>query len=135
MAQITPSSKYTIQAGDTLSSVAQQAYGDSKQWQKIYDANKGVIGNDPGLLHPGSVIAIPTLTPPQPKECSVTAPLGINVRSAPNSQGTIVGTYTRGTILNYVEVVPGETVDGNPLWGHSKQGNYFWLGATDHPNG
>ncbi len=131
----TPGANYTIEAGDTLSSIAQKAYGDSNQWQKIYTANEQVIGNNPSLLHPGTVITIPVLTPPQPKECSVTSAVGINVRSAPNSQGAIVATYTRGTVLNYVEVVAGELVDSNPLWGYSKQGNYFWLGATDHPNG
>jgi hypothetical protein len=31
--------------------------------------------------------------------------------------------------------VMGETVDGNAHWGHSDQGYYCWLGATDHPNG
>ena len=40
-----------------------------------------------------------------------------------------------GTVLNFVQVVIGENVAGNPRWGHSQQGHYFWLGGTDHPNG
>ncbi|OLB55936.1 MAG: hypothetical protein AUI01_07200 [Ktedonobacter sp. 13_2_20CM_2_56_8] len=79
MAQATPGSNYTVQPGDTLSSIAQRAYGDANQWQKIYDANKQVIGNDPNLIRPGEVLFIPPVTPPQPKTCKVTAaqsPLG-----------------------------------------------------------
>ncbi len=59
----------------------------------------------------------------------------LNVRTQPNSQSTLVATYSRGTVLNYYEVVNGENVAGNPRWGHSVQGHYFWLGGTDHPNG
>ncbi|TMC98723.1 MAG: LysM peptidoglycan-binding domain-containing protein, partial [Chloroflexi bacterium] len=63
MAQATPGSNYTVQAGDTLSSIAQRAYGDANQWQKIYDANKQVIGNDPNQIRPGEVLYIPPVTP------------------------------------------------------------------------
>src|SRR2546428_430742 len=63
MAQATPGSNYTVQPGDTLSSIAQQAYGDSNKWQIIYDANKQVIGSDPNLIHPGQVLYIPVLSP------------------------------------------------------------------------
>src|SRR2546430_16517623 len=63
MAQATPGSNYTVQPGDTLSSIAQQAYGDANQWQRIYDANKQVIGNDPNLIRPGEVLSIPALSP------------------------------------------------------------------------
>jgi hypothetical protein len=59
----------------------------------------------------------------------------LNVRTAPNEQATVVSTFNRGSVLNYFEVVDGETVAGNPRWGHSVQGHYFWLGGTDHPNG
>jgi hypothetical protein len=59
----------------------------------------------------------------------------LNVRTAPNDQAAIVATYNRGSVLNYVEIVDGENIAGNPRWGHSAQGHYFWLGGTDHPNG
>ena len=62
MAQATPGSNYTVQQGDTLSSIAQQAYGDGNKWQIIYDANKQVIGSDPNLLRPGEVLYIPPVT-------------------------------------------------------------------------
>ena len=59
----------------------------------------------------------------------------LNVRTAPDEQATIVSTYPRGSVLNFYEVVQGESVAGNPRWGHSVQNHYFWLGGTDHPNG
>lgn len=136
--QSSSTTTYTVRVGDSLWSIAQQFYGDGNQWNKIYDANKQVIGPDPNNLRPGIVLTIPSTTPPtppQPTWCIVTAPSGINVRSAPTSQAGIVATYTVGASLNYVQVVTGESVSGNPLWGCSQQGHYFWLGATDHPNG
>jgi hypothetical protein len=59
----------------------------------------------------------------------------LNIRTEPNDQSALVSTYSRGSVLNYFEVVQGENVAGNSLWGHSIQGHYFWLGGTDHPNG
>lgn len=66
--------------------------------------------------------------------CKVTVD-ALHIRSAPNSQSTLVNTFPRGTVLNFIAVVNGENVQGNPRWGHSAQGHYFWLGGTDHPNG
>ncbi len=132
MAQPTPGSTYTVQQGDTLSSIAQQAYGDANEWQKIYDANAQTIGNDPNLLQPGEILHIPFLAP---KTCVVTAPGGLHIRAAATSQSALIASYSPGTILNYIEVVHGENVAGNPHWGRSEQGHYFWLGGTDHPNG
>lgn len=63
--------------------------------------------------------------------CTVTVD-ELNIRAQPTSQSALVATYPRGTILNFVEVVNGENVDGNPHWGHSEQGHYFWLGGTDY---
>ena len=132
---VIPGSDYTVEPGDTLSGIALQAYGNGNDWQIIYHANTQVIGPDPNLLRPGEVLFIPTLTPPQVKTCVVTAAEGINIRTEPTSQSGSIASYPSGTVLNYVEVVVGENVDGNELWGRSEQGHYFWMGATDHPNG
>ena len=134
MAQAIPSSNYTVQQGDTLFSIAQQAYGDGNQWQKIYSANPQ-IGNNPNVLSPGEKLYIPQVMGPPIKTCKVTIDSGLNVRTAPTSQSAIIASYPRGTILNFVEVVQGENVDGNSYWGHSEQGHYYWMGGTDHPNG
>ncbi len=50
---------YTVQEGDTLSSIAEQFYGDANEWQKIYDANRDVIGDDPDQIAVGIQLAIP----------------------------------------------------------------------------
>jgi LysM repeat protein len=138
MAQATPGSDYIVQSGDTLFSIAQQAYGDGNEWPKIYDANKQVIGKDPNVIRPGEVLHIPPVTPPPPpppKTCKVTAAQGLNIRAAATSNSALIASYPVGTVLNYIEVVIGENVAGNPHWGHSEQGHYYWMGGTDHPNG
>ncbi len=66
--------------------------------------------------------------------CTVTVD-ELNIRAQPTSQSALVATYPRGTVLNFVEVVNGENVDGNPRWGHSEQGHYYWLGGTNCPTG
>jgi nucleoid-associated protein YgaU len=58
---ILPGTNYTVQQGDTLSKIAQQAYGDGNLWPKIYEANKPVIGPNPNLIRPGEVLRIPIL--------------------------------------------------------------------------
>src|SRR5579872_2330704 len=117
---VTPGSKYAVQQGDTLTSLAQQAYGDGNVWQVIYNANKQVIGNDPNHIVPGEVLSIPAI-----KSCTVTVAGGLNIRSAPTSQSSLITNYPGGTALNFIEVVNGENVIGNPHWGHSKQNHYY----------
>lgn len=130
MAQPTPDSDYLVQQGDTLFSIAQQAYGDGNQWRVIAKANNI---SDPNLIYPGQVPYIPTIGPT--KTCTVTSANGLNARAAPTSNSTLINSFSPGTVLSYFEVVKGENVARNPLWGHSDQGYYFWLGGTDHPNG
>jgi surface antigen len=66
--------------------------------------------------------------------CMVTID-NLNIRAQATSQSALVASYPRGSILNFMEVVNGENVDGNPHWGHSEQGHYFWLGGTNCPEG
>ena len=49
---------YTIKSGDSLSKIAEAMYGDSGQYDKIFEANKEVIG-DPDKIYPGQQIRIP----------------------------------------------------------------------------
>jgi nucleoid-associated protein YgaU len=53
--------KHTVAAGETLSQIAQKYYGsvEKTQWMKIYEANKAVIGADPGKIKPGQELVIP----------------------------------------------------------------------------
>ena len=52
---------YVVQPGDTLSSIAREYYGDAwaTSWQRIYEANRDVIGDDPGRLQIGMTLDIP----------------------------------------------------------------------------
>lgn len=55
---------YVVEQGDTLSSIAQRAYGDGNQWPVIYNANKQVIGNNPNVIQAGQVLHIPPALSP-----------------------------------------------------------------------
>jgi nucleoid-associated protein YgaU len=57
--QVAGGDSYTVQSGDTLATIAQQYYGDSTQWRRIYDANKDTIGDDPDKLKLGTKLTIP----------------------------------------------------------------------------
>lgn len=46
---------YTVQAGDSLSSIASKY---NTTWQEIYNNNKSIIGNNPNLIYPGQVLKI-----------------------------------------------------------------------------
>lgn len=50
---------YTVEAGDTLATIADKFYGDSTAWRKIYDANKSAVGDDPDKLKVGTQLRIP----------------------------------------------------------------------------
>jgi prophage tail gpP-like protein len=60
MPKATPGIPYTVVAGDTLSGIAKQAYGDGNQWKKIFQANSTTLkSGDPNLIFPGEIITIP----------------------------------------------------------------------------
>ncbi|MFO0875611.1 MAG: LysM peptidoglycan-binding domain-containing protein [Phycisphaerales bacterium] len=50
---------HVVQSGETLYALARSLYGDGESWRTIYDANKGVIGNDPTALKVGMKLRIP----------------------------------------------------------------------------
>lgn len=49
---------YTVRAGDTLSKIAKEMYGDASQWKKIHLANADRI-KDPDKIQPGWTLSIP----------------------------------------------------------------------------
>ena len=53
-----PAQKYTVKAGDTLSKIAKQFYGDAGKYMKIFDAKKGLL-KDPDKIQVGQELAIP----------------------------------------------------------------------------
>lgn len=54
-----PCATYTVRADDTLREISNRAYGDSGNYQLIYDANRSIIGADPASLTSGLLINIP----------------------------------------------------------------------------
>ncbi|NNM26978.1 MAG: LysM peptidoglycan-binding domain-containing protein, partial [Phycisphaerales bacterium] len=50
---------YVVAAGDSLSSIARSVYGTTAAWDRIYDANRGVIGSDPHALEVGMRLVLP----------------------------------------------------------------------------
>jgi nucleoid-associated protein YgaU len=50
---------YTVQSGDSLWAIADMFYGNGNRWPEIYNANWGVIGNNPDLIFPDQVFYIP----------------------------------------------------------------------------
>jgi LysM repeat protein len=50
---------YTVQAGDSLSAIAEQVYGNANDWRILYDANRDAIGGNPNLIHPGTELVVP----------------------------------------------------------------------------
>lgn len=50
---------YTVKKGDTLQEISQKMYGTTRQWRKIYNANKGVIKGGPEKIRPGMKLTIP----------------------------------------------------------------------------
>lgn len=47
---------YTVQSGDTLSSLAQKWFGSSAKWPELYGANQKTVGSNPDALTPGDQI-------------------------------------------------------------------------------
>jgi len=49
---------YTVKAGDSLSKIAQQFYGDASEYSKIFEANRDKL-NDPDKIQAGQELVIP----------------------------------------------------------------------------
>jgi len=51
--------EYVVKKNDTLQKISKQFYGTTKNWMKIYNANKDTL-KTPDRLYPGKTIRIPT---------------------------------------------------------------------------
>lgn len=49
---------YTVQSGDNLSKIAKEIYGNSNDYNKIFEANKPML-TDPDKIYPGQVLVLP----------------------------------------------------------------------------
>lgn len=50
--------QHTVVAGNSLSAIAQQWYGNPALWPRIFEANRNQI-SDPNLIYPGQVLRVP----------------------------------------------------------------------------
>jgi len=50
--------QYTVESGDTLSSIAERFLGDADRWRAIFQANRDQI-EDPDRIFPGQVLRVP----------------------------------------------------------------------------
>ncbi|MGW6564025.1 transglycosylase family protein [Streptomyces sp. NPDC054975] len=57
---------YTVTPGDSLSRIAREARVKGG-WQRLYEANRKVVGDDPDLIHPGQKLTL-RITAPSPKK-------------------------------------------------------------------
>lgn len=55
-------------------------------------------------------------------------------RGAPSTVAPIVKVIPADTVLQPAGFLTGESVQGNSTWYRNADGNFFWAGATDHPN-
>ncbi len=72
--------RYTVQPGDTLSSIAQRFYGNPADWHWLYQVNRSVVHN-PNVIHPGEVLTVP-YEPPASGRTSTPAGPGVLTTSA-----------------------------------------------------
>ena len=50
---------YTVQAGDSLSKISRQFYGNANEYMKIFEANRDQL-SDPNQIKPGQTLKIPS---------------------------------------------------------------------------
>jgi nucleoid-associated protein YgaU len=50
---------YTVEAGDTLSKISKQFYGEASLYLSIFEANRNIL-TDPNKIQPGMRLRIPT---------------------------------------------------------------------------
>ncbi len=60
--KVAASQRYTVQRGDTLSSIARRFYGSTADWNRLFQANRSVLRN-PNVIFPGQVLQIPGQLP------------------------------------------------------------------------
>jgi LysM repeat protein len=58
-----PSARYVVQPGDTLSGIAAR-FSVRGGWPVLYAADRQVVGPDPNTIHPGTVLVLPGQTAP-----------------------------------------------------------------------
>jgi hypothetical protein len=74
--------RYAVAPGDTLSAIA-AALGVRGGWQALYAANRRVVGPDPGLIRPGTLLTVPPPAAGKSPALTGTGPGGHRAPSPP----------------------------------------------------
>lgn len=80
---------YKVAKGDSLSSIAQRAYGSAGKYSMIYYANTKTLTDGPGLLQVGQALRIPCLDE-QTAAATPTESTEALTNNAPNTESTAV---------------------------------------------
>ncbi len=94
---------YTVQRGDTLSSIAQRFYGSAGDWNRLYAANRSVLHN-PDMIFPGQVLAIPGHLP-----VAITSPPGHGGSTQVTTASMLSGTLNCGGLEELWEQAGGSS--------------------------
>jgi soluble lytic murein transglycosylase-like protein len=103
-----PERTYRVQAGDTLTDIAEKLLGDRKRWQEIYNANRDQLSN-PNVLTIGSLLR---LSGPGTPETSSRPTALAPQRPAPQSPAPVRMTAAHGA----QPVAPSQTGGHGWLW-------------------
>ena len=60
-AAVTCGQNYVVQLGNSLSRIANNAYGDTQKWTVIYNVNLDIIGPNPNVIEIGQSLSVPCL--------------------------------------------------------------------------
>ncbi len=122
--------RYAIAPGDTLSAIA-AALGVRGGWQALYAANLGVVGPDPGLIRPGTLLTVPLPAAGKSPALTGTGPGGHRAPSSPadrSGQPSLHGPAAGGTPTVSGSASPAGLV---PVGGTGADGVMpGWLKAT-----
>ena len=50
--------EYIVQDGDSLSFISEKVLGDENRWPEIYSQNAEIIGSNPNVIFPGTILQI-----------------------------------------------------------------------------
>ncbi|MEU5576683.1 LysM peptidoglycan-binding domain-containing protein [Streptomyces huasconensis] len=73
---------HVVVAGDSLSKIARE-HSVSGGWKKLYEDNRGVLGDDPKLIHPGLKLTLGKKNPAEPAKKSAASPASVKTAAAP----------------------------------------------------
>lgn len=113
---------YTVERGDTLMSVAQEALGDSGRWKELRTLNVGA--HRPGLapLDAGDTTIVPGMVLALPDDAA--APLRAEADAVGSADDTAVAVSDSAAELDVTEQGSGDREDPAPMV--VEKGDHFW---------